>query len=30
LRQLGGAVDSAYARAPIRRLLWAEWRLAMF
>ncbi len=30
LRQLGGAADSAYARAPIRRLLWADWRLAMF
>jgi len=30
LRQLGGAADSAYARAPIRRLLWAEWRLAAF
>lgn len=30
LRQLGGAADSAYAQAPIRRLLWAEWRLAMF
>jgi hypothetical protein len=30
LRQLGGAADSAYARAPIRRMLWAEWRLAMF
>jgi hypothetical protein len=30
LRQLGGAADSAYGQAPIRRLLWAEWRLAMF
>jgi len=30
LRQLGGAAASAYAQAPIRRLLWAEWRLAMF
>lgn len=30
LRRLGGAADSAYARAPIRRLLWAEWRLAIF
>jgi hypothetical protein len=30
VRQLGGAADSAYARAPIRRLLWAEWRLALF
>lgn len=30
LRRLGGAADSAYARAPIRHLLWAEWRLAIF
>lgn len=30
LRRLGGAADSAYAQAPIRRLLWAEWRLAIF
>jgi len=30
LRHLGGAADSAYAQAPIRRLLWAEWRVAIF
>jgi hypothetical protein len=30
LRQYGGRDDSAYARAPIRRVIWAEWRLAIF
>lgn len=30
LRQLGGNARSAYAQAPIRRVLWAEWRLALF
>lgn len=30
LRQAGGADGSAYARAPIRRAAWAEWRLALF
>ncbi len=30
LRQFGGAADSAYARAPIRRVAWFEWRLALF
>jgi len=30
LRQAGGAADSAYARAPLRRLAWIEWRLALF
>jgi hypothetical protein len=30
LRQLGGAGDSAYARAPVKRLFWCEWRLALF
>jgi hypothetical protein len=29
-RQVGGARDSAYAQAPIKRILWAEWRLALF
>ncbi len=29
-RQAGGAADSAYAQAPIRRVLWAEWQLALF
>ncbi|HEX8962510.1 MAG TPA: hypothetical protein VF801_05860 [Rhodocyclaceae bacterium] len=30
LRQAGGASGSAYARAPIRRAAWAEWRVALF
>ena len=30
LRQLGGAADSAYAQAPVKRLAWGEWRLALF
>lgn len=30
LRQFGGAADSAYARAPGKRMIWAEWRLALF
>jgi len=30
LRQLGGAADSAYARAPVKRVAWVEWRLALF
>ncbi|HZV54680.1 MAG TPA: hypothetical protein VFF82_07055 [Rhodocyclaceae bacterium] len=30
LRQSGGANDSAYARAPIKRVIWLEWRLALF
>lgn len=30
VRQLGGRADSAYARAPLRRVIWAEWRLALF
>lgn len=30
LRQYGGRADSAYALAPIRRIWWAEWRLAIF
>lgn len=30
LRQYGGRADSAYARAPIERVIWAEWRLALF
>jgi hypothetical protein len=30
LRQFGGATGSAYAQAPIKRILWAEWRLAIF
>lgn len=30
VRLLGGATDSAYARAPIRRVGWIEWRLALF
>jgi hypothetical protein len=29
-RQVGGARDSAYAQAPIKRMLWAEWHLALF
>ncbi|HTY02933.1 MAG TPA: hypothetical protein VMC81_04305 [Rhodocyclaceae bacterium] len=29
-RQFGGAAGSAYAQAPIRRIFWAEWRLAIF
>lgn len=30
LRQAGGAGGSAYARAPVRRAVWAEWRIALF
>ena len=30
LRQYSGRADSAYARAPIKRVIWAEWRLALF
>ncbi|MDD5249583.1 MAG: hypothetical protein PHY45_11390 [Rhodocyclaceae bacterium] len=30
LRQAGGAADSAYAQAPVRRAAWVEWRLALF
>lgn len=30
LRQAGGAADAAYAQAPTKRVLWAEWRLALF
>jgi hypothetical protein len=30
LRQAGGGADSAYAQAPIKRVLWTEWRLALF
>jgi hypothetical protein len=30
LRQAGGNAASAYARAPIRRAAWAEWRMALF
>jgi hypothetical protein len=30
LRQFGGAADSAYGRSPTWRVLWAEWRLALF
>lgn len=30
LRQVGGNDRSAYAQAPIRRVVWAEWRLAIF
>lgn len=30
LRQLGGAADSVLARAPIKRIVWLEWRLALF
>lgn len=30
LRQFGGSAGSAYAQAPIKRILWAEWRLALF
>jgi hypothetical protein len=30
LRQAGGADSSAYARAPLRRAAWAEWRVALF
>jgi hypothetical protein len=30
LRQAGGAAGAAYARAPIRRAVWAEWRVALF
>jgi hypothetical protein len=30
LRQFGGADDSAYARAPFKRVVWVEWRIALF
>jgi hypothetical protein len=30
LRQAGGAADSAYAQAPVKRAVWVEWRLALF
>ena len=30
LRHYGGRADSAYAQAPLRRAVWAEWRLALF
>lgn len=30
LRQFGGNDNSAYAQAPVRRVIWAEWRLALF
>lgn len=30
LRQFGGAPGSAYARAPTKRIVWLEWRLAAF
>jgi hypothetical protein len=30
LRQAGGNAASAYARAPVRRAAWAEWRIALF
>lgn len=30
LRQAGGADGSAYARAPLRRAAWLEWRIALF
>jgi hypothetical protein len=30
LRHYGGSDGSAYALAPIRRVIWAEWRLALF
>ncbi|MBI4996528.1 MAG: hypothetical protein HZC22_06440 [Rhodocyclales bacterium] len=30
LRQVGGRADSAYAQAPIKRVIWAEWRWAIF
>ncbi len=30
LRQFAGSDASAYAQAPIKRILWAEWRLALF
>jgi hypothetical protein len=30
LRQYDGRDGSAYAQAPLRRVLWAEWRLALF
>jgi hypothetical protein len=29
-RQMGGRDDSAYARLPTQRIIWAEWRLALF
>lgn len=30
LRQAGGAAGSAYARAPLKRAAWLEWRIALF
>lgn len=30
LRRAGGAAGSAYAQAPVKRALWAEWRMALF
>lgn len=30
LRQLGGAEESVYARAPLKRMAWAEWRISFF
>lgn len=30
LRHYGGAAGSAYAQSPVRRAIWAEWRLALF
>jgi hypothetical protein len=30
LRQLGGAEESVYARAPLKRMAWLEWRIAFF
>jgi hypothetical protein len=30
LRQLGGAEESVYARAPLKRMAWAEWRFSFF
>lgn len=30
LRRSGGAADSAYARAPVGRMAWIEWRMALF
>jgi hypothetical protein len=29
-RQAGGRAGSAYAQSPLKRVLWAEWRLAIF
>jgi hypothetical protein len=30
VRQAGGRAGSAYAQSPLKRALWAEWRLALF